>query len=255
MSVLARMRKDLTPSPRTHMIKELGWHLGPTHETGGAGRDGNEPEPTWLLDGTGWIMNRLATIREQKQQAREERFRAMQEKMAMLDDGLDNAEVRLAEKREAELRARTKEIERRLPVITAQLGLLWHEVTGSGRPTPSGMQLKTTRSEMTTEEHVTTAETHMRYAEEHLQPSEEHLADAEVQLKLVKAHLSVLDPAEQVEVNLTEMTPPSVPKVPTKETKAVPTAARKVPKRRAETASATRKGDSTGFDRLFMPRL
>ncbi len=161
VAVLARMRKDLTPSARTHMIKELGWHLGPTHETGGAGCESNEPpEPTWLMDGTGWIMNRLATIKEQKQQAREERFRAMQERLAMLDDGLADTEERLAEKREAELRARTKEIERRLPVITAQLGLLWHEVTGSGRPTPSGMQLTTTGSEMTTEEHVATAETH-----------------------------------------------------------------------------------------------
>jgi hypothetical protein len=43
----------------------------------------------------------------------------MQEKLAMLDDGLDDVEERLAEKREAELRARTKEIERRLQVITA----------------------------------------------------------------------------------------------------------------------------------------
>ncbi len=108
VAVLARMRKDLTPSARTHMIKELGWHLGPTHETRGAGRESNEPEPTWLLDGTGWIMNRLATIREQKQQAREERFRAMQERLAMLDDGLANAKERLAEKRETELRALTK---------------------------------------------------------------------------------------------------------------------------------------------------
>jgi hypothetical protein len=66
------MRKDLTPSAKTHMIKELGWQLGSTHEIRGVGRDGQEPEPTWLLDGTGWIMNRLATIREQKQQAWEE---------------------------------------------------------------------------------------------------------------------------------------------------------------------------------------
>jgi len=47
-------------------------------------------------------MNRLATIREQKQQAGEERFRAMQEKLVMLKQGLDDTEVRLAEKREAE---------------------------------------------------------------------------------------------------------------------------------------------------------
>jgi hypothetical protein len=160
------MRKDLTPSARIHMIKKLGWHLGPTSETGGASRDSNEPEPTWLLDGTGWIMNRLATIKEQKQQAREERFRAMQERLAMLDDGLDEEEERLAEKREAELLARANEIERWLPVITAQLGLLWHEVTGSGRPTPLEMQLTTTLSE--TEEHMATAENLLRYAEGHL---------------------------------------------------------------------------------------
>jgi hypothetical protein len=86
VAVLARMRKDLTPSARAHMIKELGWHLGSNRETRGAGGDGSEPEPTWLLEGTGWIMSKLATIREQKHQAQEERFRAMQEKMAMLDD-------------------------------------------------------------------------------------------------------------------------------------------------------------------------
>jgi hypothetical protein len=146
VAVLARMRRDLRPSARTCMIKQLGWHLGLTCETGGADRDRNEPEPTWLLDGTGWIMSRLATITEEKHQAQMERFRAMQERMAMLDDGLPDAEERLAEKGEAELRARAAEIERRLSVITAQLGLLRHEVTGSGRPTPSAMQLTTTGS-------------------------------------------------------------------------------------------------------------
>jgi hypothetical protein len=190
-------------------------------------------------------MSRLTTIREQKHQARMERFRAMQERMAMLGDGLTDAEERLAEKREAELRARAAEIERRLPVITAQLGLLWHEVMGSGTPTPSGMQLTTTGTEMTPEEHVFTAETHLRYAEGHLQPSEEHLADAEVHLKLVKAHLAVLESAGSVEVNLVETVPPPVPRVPTKESGAAPAASRKVPKRRARTASAAKKRDST----------
>jgi hypothetical protein len=114
MAVLARMRRDLTPSTRIHMIKELGWHLGPNRKTGGVGRDGNEPEPTWLLDGTGWIMSKLVTIREQKHQAQMERFRAMQERMAILDNGLASAEEHLAEKREAELRDRAAEIEGRL---------------------------------------------------------------------------------------------------------------------------------------------
>ncbi len=34
VAVLARMRRDLTPSARTHMIKELGWHLESNRETG-----------------------------------------------------------------------------------------------------------------------------------------------------------------------------------------------------------------------------
>jgi hypothetical protein len=168
----------------------------------------------------------------------------MQERLAMLDDGLANAEEHLAEKREAELRARTKEIVGWLPVITAQLGLLWHEVTGSGRPTPSGMQRTTTGSEMTTEEHVATAETHLRYAEGHLQLSEEHLADAEVHLKLVRAHLAVLEPAEQVEVNLIEMVSPPIPEAPTEGTGAASTAAQEVTNRRAEDRRRSRSGTS-----------
>jgi hypothetical protein len=133
VAVLVRMRKDLTPGARVHVIKELGWHLGPGRGTGGAGGDGSEPEPTWLLEGTGWIISKLATIRAQKHQAQVERFRAMQERMAILDDGLACAEERLPEKREAELKERAKEIERRLPIITAQLGLLWNEVTHAVR--------------------------------------------------------------------------------------------------------------------------
>ena len=92
-------------------------------------------------------------------------------------------------------------IERLLPVIAAQLGILWNEVTGSSRPMPSEIQLTSTGTEMTTEEHVVTAETHLRYAEGHLQPSEEHLADVEVHLKLVKAHLAALEVAEPAETD------------------------------------------------------
>jgi hypothetical protein len=89
-------------------------------------------------------MNKLATIREQKQRGREERFAAVQERLAMLDDGLAAAEARLAEKREVELRVRAKNIEQKLPIMITQLGLLWKEVTGVGRPMPSEMQLTTT---------------------------------------------------------------------------------------------------------------
>ncbi len=63
VTILARMRRDLTPSTRTRKIKALGWHLGPTHETGGAAFRGYEIELAWLIDGTGWIMNKLASVR------------------------------------------------------------------------------------------------------------------------------------------------------------------------------------------------
>jgi hypothetical protein len=254
VAVLAQMRKDLTPSTRTQMIKELGWHLGPNHGTGGAGGDGSESEPTWLLEGTGWIMSRLATIREQKHQAQVERFRAMQEKMAMLDDGLACAEERLAEKRAAELKERAKEIERRLPIITTWLGILWSEVTGSSRPVPSEMQLTSTGAEMIAEEHVVTAETHLRYAKGHLQPSEEHLADAEVHLKLVKAHLAVLETVEQAEADSLEMAAPPSPESPAAETCAVSSAPRKVLMRRAKMASAEGKGCPSGEPEVELTR-
>jgi hypothetical protein len=140
----------------------------------------------------------------------EERFRAVREEMATLDDGLACAEEQLAAKRAAELEEQAKEVEQRLPVIAVRLGVLWNEVTGSGRPVLSEIQLTSTGTEMTPEEHVVTAETHLRYAEGHLQPSEEHLADAEVHLKLVKAHLAALDVVELVEASpLETATPPS----------------------------------------------
>jgi hypothetical protein len=92
-------------------------------------------------------------------------------------------------------------IEQRLPIITARLGILWREATGSGRPTSSEVRLTSTGTEMTAEEHVATAETHLRYAEGHLQPTEKHMADAEVHLKLVKAHLAALGAMEPLEVD------------------------------------------------------
>ena len=97
-------------------------------------------------------------------------------------------------------------IERLLPVIAAQLAILWSEATGSGRPMPSEIQLTSTGTKMTAEEHVVTAETHLRHAKGHLQPSEEHLADAEVHLKLVKAHLAALVTMEPAEADPPEAT-------------------------------------------------
>jgi hypothetical protein len=44
---------------------------------------------------------------------------------------LAHAEERLAAERTAELEKRIKMVEQRLPTITARLGILWSEVTGS----------------------------------------------------------------------------------------------------------------------------
>jgi hypothetical protein len=137
----------------------------------------------------------------QTYESKRERRRAEREESAVPGDSLACAEERLAAKRAAELEERAKGVEQQLPVIAARLSLLWSEVTGSGRPAPSEIQLTSTGAEMTTEEHVATAETHLRYAERHLQPSEEHLADAEVHLKLVKAHLAALEVAKLAEAD------------------------------------------------------
>ena len=89
----------------------------------------------------------------------EERYKAARDEAAGPDDSLACAEERLAAKRAAELEERAKVIEQQLPVITARLGVLWNEVTGSSRPLPSEIQLTSTGTEMTAEEHVATAET------------------------------------------------------------------------------------------------
>ncbi len=196
--MLARMRKDLSPSARIEVIRELGWRLGSSSEFGGGSGGDRGPEPARLPEGTSRIMNYLEDWRRRSEDGKERR-RAAREEMATPDDGLACAEEQLATKRAAELKMRAKGVEQQLPVIAARLGILWSEVTGSDRPAPSEIQLTSTGTEMTAEEHVVTAETHLRYAEGHLQPSEEHLADAEVCLKLVKAHLAALEVAESAE--------------------------------------------------------
>ncbi len=197
------------------------------------------------MAGTDWIMSRLATW-EQKHQAHAERFRAVQEKMAMLDDGLACAEERLAEERAAGLKERVKGIERRLPIITARLGILCSEVMGSSRPVPTEMQLTSTGTEMTAEEHVVTAETHLRYAEGHLQPAQEHLADAEVHLKLDKAHLAVLEAIEPAEAGSLETAPLPLLEPPAGEAGTGHAAPREALMEQADVAPAEGKGTPSG---------
>ncbi len=91
LAMLARMRKDLTPSPRADMIKELGWHLGPNHGFRGGGGDSRGPEPAWLLEGANRIMSGLVSW-ERMHQTHEERFRAVREEMPTLGDDLECAE-------------------------------------------------------------------------------------------------------------------------------------------------------------------
>ncbi len=204
LTMLAQMRKDLSPSARIEAVKELGWCLGSSREAEKAGEDNHRPEPTQPSGEGGRLMKYLKDCRRICEDG-EERRGAAREEMVTPDDGLACAEERLAAKRAAELEERAKVIERLLLVIAAQLGILWNEVTGSGQPMPSEIQLTSTGTEMTTEEHVVTTETHLRYAKGHLQPSEEHLADAEVHLKLVKAHLAALEVAEPAEAGSPEV--------------------------------------------------
>jgi hypothetical protein len=207
-----------TEGPSDAAGAEISGHAGPDakgpvgsgRESWGTGGSGRGSEPTWLLEETSRIMNKLDDW-QRKCEDHEKRYRAVREEMATLDDDLACAEERLAPKRAAELEEQAKVVEQQLPVIAARLSMLWNEVTGSGRPVPSEIQLTSTGTKMTTEEHVVTAETHLRYVEGHLQPSEEHLADAEVHLKLVKAHLAALDVAESAKAGPLETATPLSP--------------------------------------------
>ena len=99
LAMLARKRKDLKPNARIELIKELGWHLGPGRGSGGAGGSGRGSEPTWLLEGTSRIMNGLDNW-QRMHKDHEERFRAVREEMATLDDGLACAEERKSSRAE-----------------------------------------------------------------------------------------------------------------------------------------------------------
>jgi hypothetical protein len=199
LTVLTRMRKDLPPSARIEAVRRLGWRLGPGLEASRASAEDSGPGPTQTLEGGDQIRKFLEEW-QRKYKESEERYRSERDEAFRSIDELAHAEERLAAERAAELEKRTKTVEQRLPTITARLSILWNEVTGSSRPVPSEIQLTTTGTEMTAEEHVATPETHLWYAEGHLQPSEEHLADAEVHLKLVKAHLTALAAMEPAEV-------------------------------------------------------
>jgi hypothetical protein len=113
----------------------------------------HEPESTQPSEEGGRIMKYLEDWQRMYEDGKERRGAAGEE-MVTPDDGLACAEEQLATKRAAELEERAKVIERLLPVIPAQLGILWNEVTGSGQSMPSEIQLTSTGTEMTTEEPI-----------------------------------------------------------------------------------------------------
>ncbi len=159
LTVLARMRQDLPPSARSEAVRRLGWHLGPGHEASGASIDDSGPEPGRAPEGGDQIKKYLEVWQKMRGE-NGERHGAAGDRAARQDDNLAGAKERLAAKRAAELEKRAKAIEQQLPVIAARLSILWNEVMGSSRPIPSEIQLTSTGTEMTAEEHVATAETH-----------------------------------------------------------------------------------------------
>jgi hypothetical protein len=248
LTMLARMRKDLPPSARTEAVRRLGWRLGPGLEASRASAEDSGPEPTQAPEGGDQIRKYLEEW-QRKYKESEERYKNEREEAARSDDELAHAEESLTAERAAELEKRAKIVEQQLPVITARLGILWNEVTGSSRPVPSEIQLTSTGTEMTAEEHVATAETHLRYAEGHLQPSEEHLADAEVHLKLVKAHLAALVAMEPAEAGPPETAILPLPEPASGETsadqaEATPEERDRIPAARPRTGSAQRGSES-----------
>ncbi len=140
LTVLAQMRKDLPPSARSEAVRGLGWRLGSSRKARRASEGDSGPEPTQAPGGGDQIMKYLGDWRRMYEEG-EERREAASSEAAKQDDNLACAEERLAAKRAAELEKRAKVIGQQLPVIAAQLGILWNEVTGSSRPMPSEIQL------------------------------------------------------------------------------------------------------------------
>jgi len=90
---------------------------------------------------------------QQKYRESEERYRAERDEAFRSEDEVTRDEERLAAERAAGLKKRAETI----ALVTARLGVLWSEVTGSSRPVPSEIRLTSTGTEMTDEEHVATA--------------------------------------------------------------------------------------------------
>ncbi len=140
LAVLTRMRKNLPPSARVEAVRRLGWRLGPGIEACRTIAEGTDPRPAQASEGGDQIRKFLEEW-QQKYRESEERYRAERDEAFRSDDEAARAEEQLAAERAAEIKKRTKTIEQQLPLITARLGILWNEVTGSSRPVPSEIRL------------------------------------------------------------------------------------------------------------------
>ena len=140
LAMLTRMRKNLPPSARVEAVRRLGWRLGPGIEAGGTTAEGASPRSVQASEGGDQIKKFLEEW-QQKYRESEERYRAERDEAFRSEDEVTRAEERLAAERADELKKRAETIEQRLPLVTAQLGVLWSEATGSSRPTPSEIRL------------------------------------------------------------------------------------------------------------------
>jgi hypothetical protein len=94
LTMLAQMRKDLSPSARIEAVKELGWRLGSSREAERAGEDNHGPEPTQPSGEGGRLMKYLEDWQRICGDG-EERRGAAREEVVTPDDGLSCAEERL----------------------------------------------------------------------------------------------------------------------------------------------------------------
>ncbi len=136
-------KKNLPPSARVEAVRRLGWRLGPGIEACRTITEGAGPKPAQAPEGGDQIRKFLEEW-QQKYRESEERYRAERDEAFRSDDEVARAEEQLATERAAELKKRTKTIEQPLPIITARLGILWSEMTGSSRPVPSEIRLTST---------------------------------------------------------------------------------------------------------------
>jgi hypothetical protein len=130
LAVLTRMRKNLPPSARVEAVRRLGCRLGPGIEASGTTTEEAGPRPVQTTEGGDQIRKFLEEW-QQKYREIEERYRAERDEAFRSEDEVTRAEERLAAERAAELKKRAKTIEQQLPLVTAQLGVLWSEATCS----------------------------------------------------------------------------------------------------------------------------